>query len=188
MRYWLREQGIRAPSTRKLEALEYDLLHAADDRQPGTHWDGVEVRRYRGLLYANPALPQESALQPLMWNWREPLELGQGLGRLTLCRSTAQGLDESQLPERLLVNFDHDGVRLHPQGSVHHRELKKLFQESGVLPWWRRYVPMIRNENALIAVGDLWIAAELSVSTASSARIVWEERPPIFAMREQTPR
>ena len=186
MRYWLRDRGLRAPSLLKLAALEHDLLHAADDRQPGTQWDGMQVRRYRGLLYADVALPPDaSVLQPLTWDWRVPLELGHGLGRIVLQTDRIQGLDESRMPARLSVVFDRDGLRLPAHDGMHHRKLKKVLQEAGVLPWWRHCLPMIRNESALIAVGDLWIAEELAASgEGGRMRIVWEDRPAILAQRE----
>lgn len=56
LRFWLREQGLPIPSTRKLAGLEHDMLAAREDRHPVVTWQGGEVRRRRGLLYAS-ALP-----------------------------------------------------------------------------------------------------------------------------------
>ena len=52
LRFWLREQGLSIPSTRKLASLERDMLIAREDRHPVVTWQGGEVRRRRGLLYA----------------------------------------------------------------------------------------------------------------------------------------
>jgi tRNA(Ile)-lysidine synthase len=182
LRYWLRERGARAPSTRKLFALEQDMLNAADDRNPRVTWDGFEVRRYRGLLYAGPSSPRPAVLHHFEWKWRDPLELGNGLGRLRVAPSSTRGLDEARLPAKLRVEFRQGGERLQPSGRAHHHELKKLLQEASVLPWWRKYVPLIWSGDALVAVGDLWIAEEFTTQTPTRAvEIVWERRPSIFS-------
>jgi tRNA(Ile)-lysidine synthase len=183
LRSWLRRQGVRAPSTRKLLALEHDVLNAAEDRLPQAQWDDCEIRRYRGLLYAHARLPVPRFDQSIEWDWSTPLELGQGLGRLVARRGAAQGLDEARLPRRLHVDFRREGAKLKPVGRAHHHRVKKLLQDSNVLPWWRSQLPMIRNDDALIAVGDLWIAAQFSTGAPHRAvEIVWEDRPPIFAV------
>ena len=182
LRYWLRERGARAPSTRKLLALEHDMLNAADDRIPRVAWDDFEVRRYRGLLYAGPASGAFDRANQFEWEWGNPLELAHGLGRLRVKPSLTRGLDESRLSARLRVEFRRGGERLQPSGRAHHRELKKLLQEANVLPWWRKHVPLIWSGDALVAVGDLWMADEFTTQTPGRAiEIVWEERPPIIS-------
>jgi tRNA(Ile)-lysidine synthetase-like protein len=39
-----------------------------------------------------------------------------------------------------------------------HRMLKKVFQESGVPPWWRQHLPLFYRGAELVAVADLWTA------------------------------
>ncbi len=58
LRFWLREQGLSIPSTRKLASLEHDMLVAREDRHPVVTWQGAEVRRRRGLLYASASLAE----------------------------------------------------------------------------------------------------------------------------------
>jgi tRNA(Ile)-lysidine synthase len=48
LRHWIRQHGMRVPSTRKLATIERDLLIAREDRLPCVEWDDVEVRRHRG--------------------------------------------------------------------------------------------------------------------------------------------
>jgi tRNA(Ile)-lysidine synthase len=47
--------------------------------------------------------------------------------------------------------------------SLPHREgyhsLKKLFQERGIPPWEREYIPLVYLNDELAAIGTLWISA-----------------------------
>ena len=42
------------------------------------------------------------------------------------------------------------------------RPLKKLLQEAGVPPWRRTRLPLVWVNEALVAVADLWVAAEFA--------------------------
>jgi tRNA(Ile)-lysidine synthase len=184
LRYWLRQCGAPAPSTRKLAALEHDMAAAALDRMPCIEWGGFEVRRHGGLLYchgAPPPLPQ--ATGPIEWDGREPLTLPAGLGRL-LTRSDGGGLNASALSAGMRVAFRSGRERIRPLGDPHHRKLKKLLQDSNILPWWRNRVPLIHVGGKLAAVGDLWISDEFAARAGEAGvSIIWEDRPPIEAVR-----
>ncbi len=177
LRFWLKTHGVRRPSTRKLAALEHDVLRAESDRTPVTHWDDIEVRRHRGLLYCMPRLPPLAS--PLEWKWHSPLVLG-GLGVLRAQSERGSGLKRAALPDRLSVRTRTGGERLRLPGRRHRHELKNLLQEAGILPWWRERLPLLYAGENLIAVGDLWIDADYAADAGEEAvRIVWEGRPPM---------
>jgi tRNA(Ile)-lysidine synthase len=182
LRHWIRQHGVRVPSTRKLATIERDLLIAREDRLPCVEWDGVQVRRHRGLLYCMRERPQFEPSDALTWNVSQVLELPAQLGRLRVERNATAGLAAARLPAALEVQFRHGGEELQPAGDAHHRKLKKLLQDAHVLPWWRDRVPLIYAGERLVAVGDLWIAEEFAARGGEDAlRIVWEERPKIEA-------
>ena len=54
VRWWLRSQGLRAPPAARLVAAMPDFLCARRDGAPCMRWEGGELRRYRGRLYAMP--------------------------------------------------------------------------------------------------------------------------------------
>lgn len=183
LRYWLRQRGVRSPSTRKLSALDHDMLVADPDRSPVVDWDGYEIRRFRGLLYADRALPQTEAT-PREWDWRESFVLPQGLGTLRTANTVGSGLSAAALPPTVRVDFRHGGESIRPAGHDHHRTLKNLLQEADILPWWRSRVPLIWAGDQLAAVGDLWIADDFATrDERSGVEIVWDERPQIVAVR-----
>jgi len=85
LRYWIRRQGMLAPSTRKLAAIEHDLLQAREDRVPCVAWEGGELRRHAGRIHAlRPGVVPAAAFEPLHWSTSQPLVLPGGLGRLRL--------------------------------------------------------------------------------------------------------
>lgn len=189
LRYWLRMRGARPPSTRKLLALEHDMLAAQDDRQPCVDWDGFEVRRYRGLLYGGPqslssVVAEISRDWTRDWDWGAALQLPGGLGVLHAQTNAGSGLALSKLPSHLRVSFRHGGEALRPAGQAHHRKLKKLLQDADILPWWRSHLPLIHVGDELAAVGDLWVAEEFSARAGEAAmRVVWERRPQVKALQ-----
>jgi tRNA(Ile)-lysidine synthase len=175
LRYWIRQRGVRTPSTRKLAAIERDLLPAAPDRTPCVDWDDVELRRYRGLLYLERRRPALDCARRLAWDPATSVELPAGLGRLRLQPDPAGGLSRQKLASTLSVRFRVGGETLRPAGDAHQRSLKKMLQASGVPPWRRDRLPLIYSDERLAAVGDLWIAHEFAAQGVAAVRVVWEK-------------
>jgi tRNA(Ile)-lysidine synthase len=186
LRYWLRLRGLNAPSTRQLQGLERDMFSASDDRNPVTCWSGAEVHRYRGRLYAfAPLAPME--VEARVWLRESPLELINGALRLEVTgpyeADQSPCLSLARLPEQLTVRYRGGGEHLRIAGRLHRKLLKKILQESGVLPWWRDRLPLLFTGKQLVAVGDIFIAAEFAATVGEpSARIVWDGRPEIFSV------
>lgn len=179
LRYWLRTLGARAPSTQKLAALEHDMLLAQDDRSPWVTWDDFEVRRHRGLLYGHQQLISFDAGQAALdWDMRDSLLLPAGLGQLRTENTSGAGLARSRLPDTVRVSFRQGGESLQLAGHAHHRDLKKLLQETDILPWWRDRIPLLYAQRKLVAVGDLWIAEQFAARVDEPGmRVVWDGRP-----------
>lgn len=184
VRYWLRSCGARVPSTRKLAALEHDMLMAEDDRTPCVQWDDVEVRRHRRLLYCMRK-PLGDAVMNFEWHWQSPVALSAAPGVLRAEIAHGRGLDPASLPPRLWIRTRVGGERIHLPGQEHHRELKKLLQEANVLPWWRDRLPLLYADDTLIAVADLWIdRAFAATKDQPGVMVVWDGRPELTARGE----
>lgn len=182
LRYWIRRRGARAPSTRKLAAIEHDMLAASADRVPCVTWDGWEMRRHRGWLYCEPQLSPLDSDQELDWRHEAPLTLPADLGTLRMAAAASGRLDAAKLSTALTVRFRAGGETLQPAGHAFHHKLKKLLQGADILPWWRERLPLIYAGEQLVAVGDLWIAAEFATAPGQPGMtIVWEQRPTIVA-------
>ena len=184
LRYWIRRRGARAPSTRKLAAMEHDMLAAGEDRVPCVAWDGWELRRHRGWLYCERHLAPLDTDQAIDWPRQGPLALPAGLGRLRMAAAESGRLDAAKLPPTLTLRFRTGGETLQPLGHGFHHKLKKLLQAADILPWWRERLPLVYAGKQLVAVGDLWIAAEFATAPGEPGlALVWDERPAILAHR-----
>lgn len=187
LRYWLARCGARMPSTRKLATLERDVLVAGADRLPRASWDDVEVRRYRDLLYFEKTRRSPDAAARIAWQWSAPRLLPDGLGQLQAVPARGAGLARHRLPYELQIRFRRGGERLQLAGHAHRSCLKNLLQEAQILPWWRDRLPLLYSGEKLIAVADLWTAAEVSAGhDEDSLRIEWQSRPRIHAVTPPT--
>ena len=77
----------------------------------------------------------------------------------------------------LRVRFGVQGLRCRPEGGARHRPLKHLYQEAGVPPWLRGYVPLVFAGNTLVAVGDLWLCAGDRPRDRLDLSLVWARHP-----------
>ncbi|HUQ53663.1 MAG TPA: tRNA lysidine(34) synthetase TilS [Gammaproteobacteria bacterium] len=183
LRHVLRAVGLGTPSARKLEELRAALLEAHADSHTQVSWPGAEGRVFRDALYLGvpPAAhsPADHAARidsAAAWSGPE--------GRVELLPvQTSPGVPESWLAEGLTLRFRAGGERFRPRGRQHHHSLKDLFQEHGVVPWMRDRVPLLYRGAALVAIGDLWLSADVDAAPATEPRysVRWTEHPPVRA-------
>jgi tRNA(Ile)-lysidine synthase len=178
LRWWLAQQGFKAPPAARLDA-GLTAFHAArPDAAPALRWDAGEIRRYRGRLYAIAALPPaRTSLEPL----RDAFELlGDGLGKFGLVAGESGGI-RAPLGADASIRFRVGGESLRPHLGRPRKRLKDLCQEAGIVPWMRDRLPLVYVGERLAAVGDLWIDADFAAATGAPAlKPVWESRPRIF--------
>jgi tRNA(Ile)-lysidine synthase len=179
LRYWLESRGLPLPSTHKLAEI---LLQAkaGEDRNPCVDWDGAEVRRFGGQLYAQrplPPAPGEFRLVPGAVH-----ELGEGMGALSLVPAAGEGIRADLCgPQGIRVAFREGGESCRPAGRAHGRPLKKWLQEMHVLPWLRDRLPLVYGGGAdqeLLAVAGLFACEPYAARPGEPGlRIEWREHP-----------
>ena len=173
IRYALSELGLTTPTTRMLDRVINEVIPARIDAQPHVVWPGGSVRRYRNALYLLPEKHEDCfAASPLSL---DELPLGPGMGRLVLQGGADSGLSETLVRSGLVVRQRRGGEEIRPQGQAHTRKLKKLLQEEGVLPWMRDRLPLVFAGERLVAVADLWLAADAAAEPGYELR--WIDRP-----------
>ena len=186
LRYALRTSGLPPAPASRLRQVEDELLPARDDAEPLVRWRGAELRRYRQTLYLLPeteVAPAGGIVLPsgkLYGDGRE-LDAGPSLGTLSLERvmpDAGPGLDPERVQNGLELRLRQGGERIRPAGSKVTRPLKKLMQEQGVVPWMRQRVPLLYAGESLVAVADLWIAAECA--SEGGLRVRWSGKPSIY--------
>ena len=177
LRYAIRQLGLPTPSAAQLQRVLDEVVAARDDAEPILKWNGVEVRRYRNCVYLMaPDLVQKPADTSLPKGC-DRVELGHGLGALRLEPDAAQGLDGKLLERGLELRYRQGGEKLRLVDQSHTKTLKNLLQEKSIVPWMRDRIPLVFAGEQLVAVADLWLAAD-AASTPGVA-IHWEDRPPI---------
>ena len=173
IRYALRARGLTVPTALQLDTILDDVLRAREDAQPQVRWSGGSARRYRGALYLLPDTLPASLPEGSITGSR--LELGGGLGTLHFDPGAERGLDAHLVGPRLRLEYRKGGEKIRVDGQLHTKKLKKLLQDAGVVPWMRDRVPLVYAGDELVAVGDLFIAADAASSPGVAIR--WEDRP-----------
>jgi len=173
LRYSLRLLGLSTPTALQLERILGEVIAAREDAQPHVSWPGASVRRYRNGLYL---LPEVLARVPVSTTIEaESVPLGAGLGILHFEIGAERGLSAKLFERGLRLDVRQGGEEIRPVGQGHTRKLKKLLQEEGVVPWMRERLPLVYAGSRLVAVGDLWIAADAVSEPGVAVR--WSERP-----------
>ncbi|MEE8118955.1 MAG: tRNA lysidine(34) synthetase TilS [Gammaproteobacteria bacterium] len=181
LRVWIRDNNLPVPSETKIRQVLDEVIPAGEDAEPEVTWSGGEIRRYRQRLYCMPRLPGVAEdLTDYLPLEDTALPLG---GTIRWLESDTGGVRLETLQQSgWQLRFRRGGERIQPAGHAQHRELKKLFQEQGVLPWARNLLPLFFHNNQLIAVADLWLASEAtSEHEGPLLRPVWHQRPLIIA-------
>lgn len=132
-----------------------ELMDAAVDACPEIRGGGFALRRFRDHIYRIAETGQPMAED-------QPLSPGSAVrdGVFQVCLHQAGGA--GPVPD-LRLSHRSGGEVLRPTPGGVTRPLKKWLQEQGVPPWERDRLPLVfRGERELVAVGDLWCAADLT--------------------------
>lgn len=184
LRYWLLNRGLALPTAGQLQAVLDQLITAKQDAQPLVQWSMgehallgerscVQVRRFRGQLYAMAKLPAFDPQAQFCWDLSQPLVM-LGVGQLSAKRVLGNGL-KAQGP--LQVRFRRGGERCKPRGRHRSQTLKKLFQEYDIPPWLRERVPLIYRHDELVAVGDYWVCEGYSAEADEAGLLLHWQQP-----------
>lgn len=124
------------------------VLKAKEDASPLIYFANSEFRRFRGRLYLMRSLSdiaEKTDLLDKSWNTDD--------GALEF--DTVWRLESVESPSKeLSISFRAGGERMLPADRQHSQTLKKLLVEYEVEPWLRDYLPIIRDGEQIVAVGD----------------------------------
>ena len=177
--HWIRSRGFPLPGSARIATILDDVLHCRADAAPLVSWPGAELRRYRRRLYL--LAPLEPLIPPCQPAWRtdRPFELPADLGSLRAVPAIGAGI---RAVDVLRVAFRAGGEHIRPVGAAHAKSLKKLLQESAIVPWMRGRVPLVYAPGGgLAAVADLWYEqANAARPGEAGLRIEWRDHPPLY--------
>jgi len=174
LRAWIKINKLDMPDAQIIEKIITEVIHANADRNPCIKWKGGEIRRYRGYLYIMNSLSVHDVEMSKTWNLEGSLKLTSGY--LRAVSGKGNGIKKAMLSDDTVeIRYRQGGEQIKPSGRVETHDLKKLFQDQGILPWLRDRVPLIYYENELIAVADLWVASKYAATETEVAwQIIWE--------------
>lgn len=164
IRRWLDCLSIPQIPSATLHRFEREVLGVKADSSPELRWGMHSVRAYRDRLFYVPvAEDQIPALEHSVDVSALPLRVEMGGWRVQLSEAASMDV-EADLRQGCAViavmssggNFclrhkrQKDALRL-PSGQ--HQQLKTVFQDMGVPPWWRPAWPMLFSEDVLVCAG-----------------------------------
>jgi len=153
LRWFLRQQGLPAPSSARLAAMIDQLGSARGDANVCLAHCGVELGVHRGRV-AIHAKPPPSFDLP----WRGELEVALPHGRLVFAPAEGDGLDEQRLAEApVRIRSRVGGERLQLASNRPRRALKSILQDAGMPAWERRGLPLLYCGETLAAAAGVGI-------------------------------
>lgn len=161
LRHWLRGKGLVLDSRTFDELLA--MVSAREDAVPVLIWRDRAVRRYRSRVYVTAAVLEPGAVVELRWSGGQGCEVPGWNGRLLWQYVEQGGLREDLLKEARIELRPRQGgerLRLHRNGPS--RQVKHLWQEAGVAPWWRDAAPLVWLDGQLAAVPGVGVAEAFS--------------------------
>jgi tRNA(Ile)-lysidine synthase len=152
IRYFIDQKGFLAPSEKKLRHILSDVLNAGQSATPCVHWEGVEVRRNQGDLYAIAPLTPHDAQQIIHWDTNHPLQLW-WLNRI-LKNDQLERIDDLLVKHNhsVEVRFRQGGEKMYQAQRKRTQSLKKIFQEMHIPTWERDRIPLIYIDNKLVLI------------------------------------
>ena len=186
LRHVCRELWLPLPSEGQLLEALAALLTEREDAGPVASWPGVRVRRYRKALWLFAEAVDPGAFQQpdavLSWNVQDELQLGAGGGSLRLVKTSGRGVAATAALSTMQVRFRSGGEQLRPAPGARRRDLKKLLQEKGVLPWMRKHIPLLYLDDELLAVADLWLNVDHpAVVEQGDSVFAWAAHMPLYS-------
>ena len=147
LRRWVIESGLPPLPASGVDAIEKQVLPARADAEAEYRWQQARILRWRDRLHAEmlrPALPIDFHAE---WDGRDPLLLPDG-ARLELIGATC-------FDHPLQVQARRGGERIRLPGRDHSHALKHALQQAAVPPWLRDRLPLLIDNDEVLAAGDL---------------------------------
>lgn len=168
VRRWLALTGLN-PSTDWLERFFSELIGAKADAQPLLELDGYQIRRFANKAYITQVT---EVPQPGVWLELKPgQQLNTVVGQFILNvenKGTALLLTD----DPVYLVFGLFSLPFKPAGQRHNKELKQWLKLWAIPPWQRLLLPVLVQNNQVVAVIGL---ASNSTKEQATAFIDWQK-------------
>jgi len=153
LRWFLRHEGLRAPSEARLADLLRQLSGAAVDARVRIAHDGAEIGIHCGrvVVHAPPPLP-------FVHRWQGESEMKLPGGVLAFERADGRGVALARIAGApVMVRSRLGGERIRLANNRPRRSVKKLLQEARLSQWQRQALPMVWCGDMLAAVPGIGV-------------------------------
>jgi tRNA(Ile)-lysidine synthase len=153
LRWFLRQHGLRAPSTARLDAMQRQLVEASADARVRLTHDGVEIGIHRGYIRIHPP-----ATAPFSVDWHGESAVLLPHGTLEFAPIEGTGLAASMVANASVVIRPRvGGERIRIGRGRPQQAVMRLLQTAGVPHWQRDSLPFVWCGDALAAVPGLGV-------------------------------
>ncbi|MEO9136680.1 MAG: tRNA lysidine(34) synthetase TilS [Casimicrobiaceae bacterium] len=174
LRWFLRQRGLRAPSSARLAEMLRQLTNAGRDTRLAIAHGGAELGLHRGRIVVHRAPPGHYAQE---WTGTPSVELPHGT--LVFAALHGAGIAARHLASsRVTIRTGVPGERLRLAGRASHRCVADLLREAGVPQWDRIGLPRVYCDEALAAVPCAGVDARFAATQDEAAfALEWQPRP-----------
>ncbi len=164
LRHWIRGCGFGLPHSRLLNDILVRFIHRAVPATASLCWAGAELRCYRDRIYLMSPPGGLDRAQERNWDLTGPLAIPGTRASLVPAADVGRGLCRARLAGPVRVRWRAGGEQCLLPAQAHRKKLKKLYQERGIPPWERPYLPLVYVGDTLAAVADLWVCAPFAAT------------------------
>lgn len=168
VRSWLALTGLN-PSTGWLERFFAELIGAKADAQPLLELDEYQIRRFADKAYITQVA--EAPRAGVLLEIKSGLVLNTVVGQFRLNREN-KGTALLLTDESLYLVFGLFSLPFKPAGERQSKELKQWLKLWGIPPWQRGHLPVLVQDNQVVAVLGL---ASNSKAEQANAFIDWQK-------------
>ena len=173
LRWFLRGEGLRPPSTARLAEMLAQLLTAGADARTRIVHDGAEIGCHRGRVVVHAA-----ATGPYARGWRGESLVELPGGVLRFERTHGDGIAAAKFDAAVVtLRSRHGGERIQLAANRPRRAVKKLLYDAQLPIWRRETLPFIWCGEELAAVPGIGVALAFQARPGEAAwRVDWRPK------------
>ena len=151
VRRFLTEQGLTMPNQASLNEFIRQIFYGSEASSALLKIRKRQIRRFGEGIFLLPSLPDACHNTIITISVNETVVI-EGIGSVCL----RPGFNQKEIPiQGTKVNLYWRSSEKIAQSSKLRKKIKKIFNAKAIPPWWRDRIPMVINENKLIAIGAL---------------------------------
>lgn len=167
---WLDVLQLDSPGFKHMDNIISELINVDTEKSPCVNWNGVEVRRYKNLLYAVEALKKHDLNTTYDWDIEKSITILDET--LKASPAKGKGISKSNIKNAsVVIRYRQGGEKIYPENLSHSKTVKQLFQEKGVLPWYRNQIPLIYINDELAVIPGFCVDKKYS---AEKDELSWD--------------